>query len=354
MNSHNLNISILSIDVGAFTQDILLWNGSYKSSFKLILPSPTVIFANKVKEFTKKRKDLVITGETMGGGPFNQALLNHVEENLNVYMTKNAARTVRDDPEYVQNKGIEIVDKDKAINLSKKEKIATIEIKDVDIKAITEVASKYGLTLEPSVVAIGVEDHGTFPDKKSDREIRFEHFKELIPADVDCFGFVSPPKYYTRMMGVKRTIDKDFHGVDHLIMDSKIAAMYGAAFSAKKDKGLMVDIGNGHTTIASMEHGKITGIFEHHTRMLTKTKIKDFINEFLDGTLTNSKIFDDGGHGCYISTPIHEADIIVSGPLRASLFSEGDDEIKFVNPFGDTMITGNVGLIECARKKYKI
>ncbi len=104
-----LKVQILSIDVGARTQDILLYNDSYETSFKLILPSPTLIHANAVKKFTGRKEHILVTGETMGGGTFNHALYNHISKGLKVYMTKRAAYTVRDDLEVVKKKGIKII-----------------------------------------------------------------------------------------------------------------------------------------------------------------------------------------------------------------------------------------------------
>jgi uncharacterized protein (DUF1786 family) len=88
--------------------------------------------------------------------------------------------------------------------------------------------------------------------------------------------------------------------------------------------------------------------------MLNNTKIMDYIRDFRTGELTNAMVFGDGGHGCYISRPIEEAGIVVSGPKRRTLFAEDPPWITFTNPFGDNMITGNVGLVECALGKFDI
>lgn len=347
----DLDVKILASDVGAFTQDIVFWTGTYERSFKMILPSPTVILAEKVTILTKEKKDIVFTGETMGGGPLNRSIQEHIAAGLKVYMTEKSARTFRDDLDLVKSSGIAIIEESGVEDLRVEDNTEVLVTGDLDVESIRSAAGMFGLRFEPEVVAMGVEDHGTHTDKKSDREIRFDIFESHIPSGIEKFGFEEPPEYFTRMVGVKNTLSAEFPESKHLVMDSKIAAVFGAAFGKDEDKLIVVDVGNGHTTAGSFEKGVLTGLFEHHTHMLTADKITSILKDFADGTLTNEEIFNDGGHGCYISKPVEKADIVVTGPMRSHLFEETDN-VKFVNPSGDVMITGNVGLIECARKKY--
>jgi uncharacterized protein (DUF1786 family) len=373
-NIGRLETSILSVDVGAFTQDILFWGGTYESAFKMILPSPTQIMAQRVTDATRRRNHIVVHGETMGGGLFNRAVKAHLSRGLGVNMTVRAARTVRDDLEYVQGLGVDLVDDEDVVDLIAREDVTGIEIKDVDAEAIRSAASNFGLKVEPEAVAIGVEDHGTpiepgestdgsiintdpkpvFTGTQTDREIRFEHFKDLIPSTSDGFGFSTPPDHYTRMAGVKRTLDHGFPDSKHLIMDSKIAAVFGSASSVDLDHVVAADVGNGHTTVASIDGDRIVGIFEHHTGSLDREKVMRFINDFTAGTLTNEDIFGDGGHGCYVAKAIPNGHLVVTGPKRDTLFTEAPPTVIFTNPHGDNMITGNVGLTECARQKFGI
>jgi uncharacterized protein (DUF1786 family) len=369
-----LETTVLSVDVGAFTQDILFWAGTYESAFKMILPSPTQIMAQRVSDATRLGRNVVVHGETMGGGLFNRAIKAHLASGMGVSMTERAARTVRDDLEHVQGLGVDLVAEEDVIDLIAREDAVGIEIKDVDTEAIRRAAGLFGLKVEPDVVAIGVEDHGTPipsletnddyaigdgpgtdpPGTRTDREIRFEHFKELIPSTSDGFGFSSPPEHYTRMAGVKRSLESGFPSSKHLIMDSKIAAVFGSASSVAHDQVVAADVGNGHTTVASIDDGTIVGIFEHHTGSLDPEKTRRFIRKFTDGTLTNQDVFGDGGHGCYVARAITDGHLVVTGPKRGLLFTEDPPSIVFTNPHGDNMITGNVGLTECARQKYSI
>jgi len=367
-----MSVQVLSVDVGVFTQDILLWTGSYETSFKLILPSPTQIMAGKVRRATTDGLDLSIVGETMGGGPFSRALRSHLKKGHSVTMTERSARTVRDDLDRVRALGIRIVSEAEVLDMSERADTLFLETKDLDAEAIRVATASFGLSLEPEVVAVGVEDHGTVTGEdgprhdqdmnnglrdeqvipKSDRVIRFDHFRELLPMTSEGFGFTDPPAHYTRMAAVKRTLDADFPDAGHLVMDSKIAALFGSASSVDQRRVLAVDVGNGHTTVGSLVDEELISLFEHHTRLLTRRKMEMYIRKFTEGVLTHREIYEDGGHGCYVSEAIHQAPVLVSGPKREALFDEAPPDILFSNPYGDTMITGNVGLTECARRRF--
>ena len=63
-------MKILAVDVGTGTQDILLFDseGEIENSLKLVMPSPTVLAANKIRAATAKRASVVLSGVMMGGG----------------------------------------------------------------------------------------------------------------------------------------------------------------------------------------------------------------------------------------------------------------------------------------------
>src|SRR5438309_11913156 len=74
------------------------------------MPSPTALLAERVKQATHDRVDLVLTGVTMGGGPDHWAVEAHLKAGLNVYATAQAARTFDDDLERVATMGFRVVD----------------------------------------------------------------------------------------------------------------------------------------------------------------------------------------------------------------------------------------------------
>ncbi|RLI73208.1 hypothetical protein DRO97_07885, partial [Archaeoglobales archaeon] len=62
-------MAVFTLDVGTGTQDFLLYSGeNIRNNLKMVLPSPTKIVARKINNATKQRKDIFLTGYTMGGG----------------------------------------------------------------------------------------------------------------------------------------------------------------------------------------------------------------------------------------------------------------------------------------------
>ena len=75
---------ILAIDVGTGTQDVLVFDAGtlVENAVRLIMPSPTALLAERVKQATLDRVDLVLTGVTMGGGPDHWAVEAHLRAGL--------------------------------------------------------------------------------------------------------------------------------------------------------------------------------------------------------------------------------------------------------------------------------
>jgi uncharacterized protein (DUF1786 family) len=348
---NEINTSILSLDISAYTQNILLFN-SYDYYYKLHLPSPSLILANRIKKFTNEKKHVVLSGETMGGGAINLALFDHIKAGLKVYMTSRAAMTVRDNLTEVKKKGINIIEEEEVEQFRSNEEFEILSTWDINRHLLESTLTNYNINLNPEIVTIAVEDHGIAKTGQTDREGRFEYFREVIPNNISRFCYPSPPDFYSRMMAVKRTLNSEFPDAKHLIMDSKIAAMYGALKSAGEKSAITIDAGIGHTIVALFEDENITGLFEHHTRFLEPVKLRKLIYKFQAGELTNDEIVSDGGHGCYINNPItNNIPIIATGPMR-KLFEGSGLNVEFEYPIGDIMSTRNVGLIECAKKIF--
>ena len=104
-------MKILCVDVGTGTQDILLYDSSkeIENNLKLVMPSPTLRVAQRVKAATQAREAIVLTGVMMGGGPCHWAVLDHVRAGCKAYATPEAARTFDDELEKVERMGIRVV-----------------------------------------------------------------------------------------------------------------------------------------------------------------------------------------------------------------------------------------------------
>ncbi len=336
-------MKILTVDVGVGTQDIMFYDSmqSIENSPKLVMPSPTKIIAKRIK---KSNEDLFINGETMGGGPINRAIQEHLNKGYRVIMTENAARTVRDNLDYVKSFGIEIITDDK---IDEYKDLKTIELKDVDLEAINESLSKFDVETDFDYLGIAVQDHG-YMEGIGDRNFRFMKIKEILnkpklPEEFAYFG--NAPDYFTRINAVFRM----FKRYDPVVMDSKFASVCGATcdrYVKTLEKYIIMDIGNGHTLAAAFNKGKIYGVFEHHTRSLTPEKIEKYVNKLSNGTITHEEIHDDHGHGAWSLAPIGEfKNVIATGPRR-KILEETDLNVHYAAPAGDVMMTGPAGLIK--------
>ncbi|MDZ4172149.1 MAG: DUF1786 domain-containing protein [Methanobacteriaceae archaeon] len=341
-------MKILAVDVGQGTQDILLYdsNKNIENSIKLVLPSPTRIFSSKIN---KLNKDLFISGETMGGGPINKAIENHLIKGYQVVMEEKAARTIRDDLKKVKKLGIEIVSENNNNNNNFTD-FAKIDLKDVDLRAIGMALSFFDVKLEFDYVGVAVQDHG-YNQMMGDRNFRFLKIREklnepIAPEEFSYRGNV--PDYFTRMKAVSRTLSE----FELFLMDSKFASVCGATKDSQVenlDSYVVIDIGNGHTLAASIENGKIKGIFEHHTGSITPEKIEIYIKKLADATITHDEIHDDHGHGAWVLEPITKIEkILVTGPRR-ELMDKVPLPVYNATPAGDVMMTGPVGLINCIK-----
>ncbi len=337
-------MKILTLDVGAGTQDIMLYDSQLpiENSYKMVLPSPTRIFAEKIR---KHHNDLFLSGETMGGGAINKAIKNHLEKGYRVLMTENAARTVRDDFNRVRSLGIEIIPSGE-----KHPEISEIELKDVNLEAIREAFNIFDVELEFDYIAVAVQDHG-YSEDMGDRNFRFSKIKEKLesPQPPEEFAYLNTaPDYFTRMNGVLRTLK----GYNVVIMDSKFASICGATcdeYVKDLDSFITLDVGNGHTLAASFKDGKIYGVFEHHTGMLTPDKITNFVRELAQGTLRHEQIHEDGGHGAWVAEPIGDFECLVATGPRRRILKETSFKVHNAAPAGDVMMAGPSGLVKAVK-----
>ncbi|OPY19610.1 MAG: hypothetical protein A4E26_02297 [Methanobacterium sp. PtaU1.Bin097] len=335
---------ILTLDVGAGTQDVMLYDSEQpvENSYKMVLPSPTRIFAEKIR---KHHNDLFLSGETMGGGSINKAIKNHLEKGYRVLMTENAARTVRDDLNRVKWLGIEIIPSGEM-----HPEISQIELKDVDLEAIREAFDIFGVELEFDYIAVAVQDHG-YSEGMGDRNFRFSKIKEKLesPQPPEVFAYSNTaPDYFTRMNGVLRTLK----GYNVVIMDSKFASICGATcdeYVKDLDSFIALDVGNGHTLAASFKDGKIMGVFEHHTGMLTPDKITRFCRELAQGTLSHEQIHEDGGHGAWVAEPIGDFQCLVATGPKRGILKETSFKVHNAAPAGDVMMAGPSGLVKAVK-----
>jgi uncharacterized protein (DUF1786 family) len=335
-------MKLLAIDVGMGTQDILLYDSRKRmeNNFKMVLPSQTQIVAQRISRETRLKHDIVLVGETMGGGPCASAVMRHIETDLAVYATGRAALTLNDDLDKIKEMGVVIVGEDEAVEL----KASRIEMRDVDKPALEKTLKLFGLEL-PDNFAAAVQDHGYSP-RVSNRIFRFEYFRDIMRKGGELDSLVykgNIPGRFSRMKAVERTLP------GALLMDTGIAALRGAVLDENsKPPYLVVNIGNGHTLAGIIDDGRLLSLFEHHTHLMTAGKLDDYLKRLCSGTLDSREVFDDGGHGCCIKETIDfdkTGSILVTGPNR-SIMRSSKLAVRFAAPFGDMMLTGCFGLMD--------
>src|SRR5436309_12606613 len=131
-------IRVLAVDVGTGTQDILFFESgkTIENNFKLVMPSPTVIVAERIKRATERGQPILLTGVTMGGGPCHWAARDHALAGYAVAVTPEAGRTFDDDLSMVEKMGFEIIDEAEAERRAKHADIIHIELQDFQTDAI--------------------------------------------------------------------------------------------------------------------------------------------------------------------------------------------------------------------------
>ncbi|HPT37051.1 MAG TPA: DUF1786 domain-containing protein [Methanothrix sp.] len=346
-DGYNKIMSLLAIDVGAGTQDILLYDERIplEGSTKMVLPSQTVLVANRIDGARKNGRNVFLHGPTMGGGASTSAVKRHLKAGLRVSATPTAAATINDNLERVASLGI-------AIQKEVPDDFEIIETGDIDIDSLRRAFQIFDINL-PQDIAVAVQDHGFSPDR-SNRLVRFEHLAEVIRKGgrLEDFAYQNPPESMTRMIAVADSLKRA--GCRPLLMDTGPAALFGAAQDLPDElPALIINFGNGHTVAAIVADGQITGIFEHHTGELTMPKLSEFVEKLVDGTIKNSEVFEDGGHGAYVkSVPGKIERTLITGPRRQS-FLAGGALLGAVaaSPGGDMMIAGCIGLVNAWKAK---
>jgi len=357
-------MKILALDIGAGTEDILLYDDKrgIENCVKMVLPSPSQIFAAKVRESTRLYKDLFVKGDIIGGGAFAFALRNHVAKGLRVVMAEDVAYTVRNDLDEVKELGIEIVHNE---NQPEGFEGETLSIEEINITKLRTFLTQFGENLsDVDVVAIAVQDHGVFPKGTSNRRFRIQKMKELLEknpkAENLAFKEDEIPPCYLRMRSAAQASRRQLPNAKVLLMDTSPAAILGCMtdpFVEGADPILAINVGNGHTMAAIISGKKIGGIVEHHTRLLNPRKIESLLVDFADGKLSNEEVFENNGHGVFFLTAPPSFSgimkIVATGPNRNILLKTKLD-VHFASPAGDVIMTGTMGLVEATKRKLRL
>ena len=336
---------LLAIDVGAGTQDILLYDADkpLENCYQLVLPSQTTVLARRIGKATEARLDIFLCGSLMGGGPCVSAMKKHLRAGLSIFATPEAAKTIRDNPNEVRAFGVQIVD-------AQPPDTHPIRTGDLDIPALRETLARFELEL-PALFAVAVQDHGE-TITESQRRFRFRHWEQFLHAGghLDDLAYRQIPPHLTRM----RAVQEEVPGA--LMMDTGSAAILGAlqdpVAASRQAQGLtVVNLGNQHTIAFLVRGETVYGVLEHHTVILNAETLADYIGRFQAGTLSNDQVLGDNGHGCCVRGDYARGEpfafVVATGPNRSMTEGLGWHAAA---PHGDMMMTGPFGLVAAARR----
>jgi uncharacterized protein (DUF1786 family) len=341
---------ILAIDVGAGTQDVLLWEADQptENSIKLVLPSWTTVLAGRVRRATEEGRPIFLTGNLMGGGPIVSAMKRHLRAGYPVYATPRAALTIRDNLDQVRERGYTVLEE--GHEPPHGADLVLLRTRDVDLDVLEDVLGPFGVTI-PETVAVAVQDHGECL-VGSNRQFRFQLWRQFVEAggQMIALAYREPPPCYTRMLAVQR----DAPGA--VVMDTGPAALWGILedehAAVHQEEGFtLVNVGNQHTLGVLLRGERILGLFEHHTVLMDPEKLQRLIEDLRAGALTNDEVYADNGHGAYVHPDYVPGDgfdfVAVTGPQRQIAEDLG---YTFAAPYGDMMLTGCFGLVAATRR----
>lgn len=364
---------ILAADVGTGTQDILLFESgrTIENNFKLVMPSPTVIVAERIRRATGRGQPILLTGVTMGGGPSHWSARDHALAGYKVAVTPEAGRTFDDDLTQVERMGFEIIDDDEAARRAEDPDWLPIELQDFDAQAI--ITALRAFDLEPAVdgLAIAAFDHGAAPPGVSDRRFRFDFIEQTVRRQPvpSAFAYAAPdtPASLTRLRSIARSSARYLHlsgsspDAPLLLMDTGSAAALGALEDPTvraQPESILCNIGNFHTLAFHLLEGRIVGIFEHHTGEIDRPHLEQMLLKLANGTLTNAEVFDTSGHGALIldghsngANSTAFPFLAVTGPRREMLRGSTLNPFE-ATPHGDMMLAGCFGLLRAFADRY--
>jgi uncharacterized protein (DUF1786 family) len=329
-------MTLLCMDIGRGTQDVLVYDPGrpVENCMKMVLPSPTVVVAQRIREATERRKDIFLDGYTMGGGDSVRAVAEHLRKGLSVFATEPAALTIHDNLEKVRSLGLQVVS-------SQPPDTTLIRSTDYMETELMAALGAFGVPY-PENFAFAVQDHG-FSPAESNRLHRFRVMGDLLEEggwQIWALARDPPLPTMTRMAALRA------QAPGALVIDTGPAALLGALcdpwVKEKAREGVtLVNAGNAHTFCVNLHGEEVCGILEHHTHALDRDHLLSLIDKLREGTVTNEEIFREGGHGAKVHRAHPSRHLAVTGPNRKKLLPDAYQAA----PYGDMMLTGCFGLV---------
>ncbi len=154
-------VRILAVDVGTGTQDILLFESgkTIENCFKLVMPSPTVIIADRIKRATEHEQQSYSLALRWW---WSRAIGQHAITLWPVIcrVTPEAAQTFDDDLSMVAQMGFELIDEHEAAQRASNSHVVHIELQDFNAQAIITALQAFDVSPRVDARAIAAFDHG--------------------------------------------------------------------------------------------------------------------------------------------------------------------------------------------------
>jgi uncharacterized protein (DUF1786 family) len=348
----------LLVDVGAGTMDVLYYDSGSNLHYKAVVKSPVPLMSEHAAQLSG---NLILTGCEMGGGSLSEVLRARTKTS-NVIMTASAAMTISHDPDRVRSWGIQIVGDDAASDLAETGSYNALALTDIPIERLEQIVTGFGVPFDFDVVGVCAQDHGMPPGNMSHLDYRHQLYKRRLdrtprPESV-LHEAGEVPETLNRLRSIAHSARR-LPAREVYVMDSGFAAILGASMdmeARKRETILVLDIATSHTVGAALAGDELAGFFEYHTRDITLERLETLLRDLADGRLDHDRILSEGGHGAYMRKAIgfeNVQAIIATGPKRR-LVESSQLPITFGAPFGDNMMTGNVGMLEAIRRRKRL
>lgn len=328
---------VLCLDIGSGTQDALLARPGleYENWPRFVLPSPSRLITQRIRELTLLRRDIWLHGGNMGGG-FGQALKEHVAAGLSAASTAEAARAIHDNEEVVSGMGVNI-------RPLCPENSVPVYLTDYAPEFWAGMLRLSSLP-QPHLVLAAAQDHGFHA--QGNRRGRMQAWRDLLASSPDPAAWIhdAPDATLTRLVALHEKSGGP-------VADTGTCALLGALSEPEvlersfREGITIINAGNSHTVAALVYQGKVRGIYEHHTGMRDHAHVLEDLKQFRLSWLPSEAVQASGGHGTafgpYCEEAAGYAPTYILGPRRALLQGQG----RFLAPHGDMMLAGCFGLL---------
>ncbi len=337
------------IDIGAGTMDVLLYDDKLDSHYKAVVKSPARLMAESISATPGA---LIVTGCEMGGSPVSSVLKSRAKDHR-VYMTQEAAATIHHQIDKVTGTGIKIVAPSEVLELKKKKGLSEIILADLDIDRIRQIVESFGEPFVFDTVGICAQDHGRPPEGVSHLDFRNQIFQSMLDKDPAVHTLLFRKERIPSPFNRLKSIAKSAEGLptqEVFVMDSGMAAILGASLdrlAMEKSSLLVLDIATSHTVGAAWKNQTLAGFFEYHTQDITLPRLEALLQDLANGDISHHSIVSEGGHGAYIrdSAGFSNIELILATGPKRRMISKSRLPIVLGAPWGDNMMTGNVGLL---------